>query len=106
LSVEQIDKIDFISTSPNGSVELTISDHLQWDEKNEHVLLLQDKINSYLNFVDSGQIFEEYPNSKNKNIAIGLVMKFEPNEYALNFLQKCKSIFKELNIEFKWKTLK
>ncbi|MBU8882043.1 hypothetical protein KSK37_02995 [Kaistella sp. DKR-2] len=106
MSVEQIDKIDFISTSPNGSVKLTISDHLIWDEENEHVLLLQDKINSYLNFVDSGQIFEEYPNSKNKNIAIGLIMKFEPNEYALNFLQKCKSIIKELNIEFNWKTLK
>ncbi len=104
--MEYIDKIDFISTSPCGSVELTISDHLEWDEKNEHVLLLQDKINSYLNFVDSGQIFEEYPNSKNKNIAIEIVMKFEPNEYALNFLQKCKSILDELNIEFKWKTLK
>lgn len=106
MSVEQIEKIDFISTSPNGSVELTISDHLEWDEKNEHLLLLQDKINSYLNFVESGQLFEEYPNSKNKDIAIGLVMKFEPNEFASNFLKKCKSVIEELNIEFKWKTLK
>lgn len=106
MSVEQIDRIDCISTSPNGSIELTISDHLEWDENNEHLILLQDKINSYLNFVDSGQIFEEYPKSKNRNISIGLVVKFEPNEYALNFLQKCKSIMKELKIDFKWESLK
>jgi hypothetical protein len=55
MSVEQTDKIDFISTSPGEKVVLTISDHLSWDEDG-HLHLLQDKINVYLEFIESEQL--------------------------------------------------
>ena len=48
MSVDQLDKVDFISKTSEGNVELTISDHLEWDDKNEHLLILQNKINAYL----------------------------------------------------------
>ena len=72
MSVEQIDKVDFISTTEKGIIRLTISDYLEWDSKNEHLLILQNKINAYLNFIESGQIFEEYPSSANKKIEIDI----------------------------------
>ena len=105
MSVEQIDKVDFISTTEKGIIKLTISDHLEWDAKNEHLLILQNKINAYLNFIESGQILEEYPSSANKKIEIEIVLQFPPNEIANIFLNKCKTIINEQNIEFKWRVL-
>ena len=105
MSVEQIDKVDFISTSKEGIIKLTISDHLEWDAKNEHLLILQNKINAYLNFIERGQILEEYPSSANKKIEIEIVLQFPPNEIANIFLNKCKTIINEQNIEFKWRVL-
>ena len=105
MSVDQLDKVDFISTTSEGNVELTISDHLEWDDKNEHLLILQNKINAYLNFIESGQIFEEYPNSIDKKLGIELVMRHSPNEIANIFLNKCKTIINKQNIDFSWKVL-
>ena len=106
MSIDQIDKIDFISTKSDGNIELTISDHIDWIDENEHFIIIQDKLNSYLNFIESGQLLEEYPNSKNKNIDIKIMMKFPPSENAIFFLYKCKKIINEANINFYWKTLK
>ncbi len=46
MSIEQVEKIDFISTTSEGKVELTISDHLEWDAENNHLLILQNKLNA------------------------------------------------------------
>jgi hypothetical protein len=82
--------IDSISTDPKGNVNLVISDHLEWDEKLEHLLILQNKINDYLTFIESGQIFTEYPTSKGKNIVINIFAKFIPNESAETFLKMAR----------------
>jgi hypothetical protein len=46
MSVEDKTVIDIITTDKQGMLVLTISDHLEWDDENGHLLLLQDKINS------------------------------------------------------------
>ncbi|MBO6200006.1 MAG: hypothetical protein J6N74_00095 [Chryseobacterium sp.] len=105
MSVEQIDKIDFISKTDEEKVELTISDHLEWDEENNHILVLQNKINAYLDYIQNGQILEVYPNLKNKDIIISLMMKYNPNEKALAFLNHCEEFMETLDLAFKWKTV-
>ena len=59
MSIEQSDKIDFISITKSGKVQLTISDHLEWNNEEMHLLILQKKINAYLDFIQSEQIFED-----------------------------------------------
>jgi len=55
MSVEQRKVIDFVGISKaDGRAILTISDHLPWLADNEHLLILQDKINDYLAFLESG----------------------------------------------------
>lgn len=44
MSIENLNVIDVVSIDKNENVVLTISDHLEWDEENNHLLLLQDKI--------------------------------------------------------------
>ena len=48
------------------NVILLITDHLKWGDKaqqGEHLLLLQEKINTYIAFIESGEILENYPPS-------------------------------------------
>lgn len=55
MSVDNLQVIDFISEK-DGRIVLTISDHLEWDDKYEHIYLLQEKINAYLMAIETGQI--------------------------------------------------
>ena len=41
MSVENFKVIDVVGIDKNESVILTVSDHLEWDEENEHLLILQ-----------------------------------------------------------------
>jgi hypothetical protein len=90
MSVTDSKIIDSISIDPKGIVNLIISDHLEWDEKLEHLLILQNKINDYLTFIESGQIFTEYPTLNGKNIVINIFAKFIPNEAAETFLKMAR----------------
>lgn len=71
MTIEQLDKVDVIAND-NEKVILVISDHLEWDDQNEKLLLLQDKLNLYLSFIESGEIFEQYPIAKGKLLKFGL----------------------------------
>ena len=92
MSVEQTNVVDFISTSKDGhEVILTVSDHLEWDAENKHLFLLQEKLNSYLRFIESGEIFDTYPNAKGKRIAIQIYALHLPEGDALEFLARSKN---------------
>jgi hypothetical protein len=59
-----------------GDVHLVISDHLDWDEnEGEHLLLLQHKVNTYLAFVEGGQLYVEYPRAAGNKIIFYVMAK-------------------------------
>ena len=45
-----------MSIDNDENVVLTITDHLEWDIENEHLLILQDKINAYLGAIEDGEL--------------------------------------------------
>src|ERR1700691_3566556 len=93
MSVEQDGVIDIISMDRlTGEVTLTISDHLDWCDTSGHLLTLQRKLNRYLAFIESGEIFEQYPTAKDRSIAIAIVFQFAPDELGLAFLTQAKQI--------------
>ena len=104
MSIEQTDKIDFISISPDAEAVLTISDHLSWDE-GEHLPLLQDKINAYLEFIQSEQLLEDYPAAEEHPRVISVIMKFDPPEEAVTFLTQVMKVLTDEGIGFRWKVV-
>ena len=58
MSIEQTNTVDFVSIDEiSGDALLTISDHLAWDEnEGAHLELLQNKLNAYLRFIESGEL--------------------------------------------------
>lgn len=63
MSVLDGEKIDFIHGDPQvGVTYLTIADHLNWaDEGEAHLLLLQQKLNTYLRYVETGELYQDHP---------------------------------------------
>ncbi len=106
MSVLEIDKIDAIGIDKEqGNVVLTISDHLDWDDVNSHLHILQKKINNYLEFIEGGQIYESYPLANNKNIEIHVKYQYELPHLALDFYEKIKSVLILENITLLYKNL-
>ena len=77
MSIDQTNVVDAIGVdNATGDVVLTIADHLEWTgSDNEHLLLLQEKLNTYLSFVESGELLEAYPDAKGRTVLIDVVCK-------------------------------
>jgi hypothetical protein len=89
MSIEQADKIDFVTIEYQmGDVLLSISDHLSWDEdEGEHLLMLQTKLNTYLAFIEGGQMYRQIPETVGRRVVINLVGKFPLSEEATKFFR-------------------
>lgn len=103
MSVENSNVIDFISERED-KVVLTISDHLEWDD-DEHIYLLQEKINSYLTAIESGQIDKSYPHLSRKMIVISVVLKYTPNDEGALFLSKVDKVLFNAGYAFEYHEL-
>jgi hypothetical protein len=91
MSVDQTDKIDFLwKDEQSGRVMLSITDHLDWKKKNEdeHLLLLQDKLNTYLYFIESGQLWEAKPEYKGLPVVIHVRAKYRLSNEAEKFYKE------------------
>jgi len=90
MSVDQSNVVDSIGIDPTkNQVQLIITDHLEWtgDDRtdNEHMYLLQEKINAYLRFIESGEIYAAYPQARGKSLVVRVVAKFDLSTRAQEF---------------------
>lgn len=65
---EVIDSV--ICGRDTNDVVLLITDHMDWSNIQEHLLLLQTKLNTYISFIESGQLTTDFPISVNKRTKI------------------------------------
>lgn len=87
MSVLDRGKIDGIGLNKEGdSVVLMISDHLDWSDEYEHLVSLQDKINDYLGFVESGQVNEVYSKVNVNGYTIIIYFKHNPTQKCREFI--------------------
>ncbi len=99
MSIEQTDVVDAIGVdNATGNVVLTIMDHLQWSK--EHLLLLQEKLNTYLAFVESGELITSYHDAKERNVQISVVCKHAPDDDAKSFLDQIRNIVEGAGLKF------
>ena len=87
------------------NVILLITDHLKWGDKSqegEHLLLLQEKINTYIAFIESGEMLENYPPSKGKLPIIRINGLYELPEQAEFFIDQVSETLKEVGIGFEF----
>ena len=78
-----VDLVAYFESRP-GPVTLTMPswNHLPWADidgdgfEREHAWLLQGKINTYLAFIETGQLVSEYPAVAGKDIVIKIIANY------------------------------
>ena len=108
MSIEQTKVVDAIGVDDlSDEVILTITDHLKWGgDSDEHLLLLQEKINTYLSFIESGELIGSYPDAKGRIVVINIVWKYPLNEEAKGFIEQFKSIVDSAGISLRFEEFK
>lgn len=87
MSVIEKDKIDGIGKSKsNKELLFLITDHLDWSDERYHLVTLQDKINSYVLYIESEQFKEIYPDDEFDFFTIEIHFKYPIIEKCSQFL--------------------
>lgn len=97
-------KIDVIGEDEKEIV-LAISDHWTWDNSDGippdmHVYKLQDKLNNYLAYIESGEISDKY-NIEGKKLVIEIWNKYPISELGMEFIQKASKIVEKEGYELR-----
>jgi hypothetical protein len=58
-----------------------------------------------LQFIESGQLFEDYPSVVGRDVVIETAMKYQPTSEAASFLEMAKGIIKNAGFDFCWRAL-
>jgi hypothetical protein len=101
MSVVETDSIDAIGVDKEMKrVFLSIVDSLFWDDENIHLFTLQEKINTYLYFIESGELLKAFPDSEGFAVSIELILKHLPSDSAITFFDKTIQILLDKEIVF------
>ena len=102
MPVDNLETIDIVSSDDEGNTVLIVSDHLEWDDAS-HLLTLQKKLNLYLRFIESGEVFEKYPDARGKKVIIEVVTLFEPDAIGTEFLRRAGAIIEGAGFGFSYR---
>ena len=102
MSINDSDRIDIIGVdAATGEVILTIADHLDWSDEYAHLIALQKKLNTYISFIESGEIVEQYPNARGRRLVIDLAFKHDPSPTAAEFLKRASPTIESVGAELR-----
>lgn len=101
MSIEHPRAIDYLSNNRDDKYCIVgISDHLEWNNR-EHLIALQEKLNNYLAFIESDEIYESRPDARKQQIQICLNCKYTPvTEDDIYFLQFARNTIKKAGFNF------
>lgn len=107
MSIENTTTVDFVNVqSATGEVLLTISDHLDWDEQEgRHLELLQSKLNTYLRFIESGELYRTFPQTKGRNLVIDVAGQFPMSTIGRSFFQKAERAVRNAGYSIRFRLL-
>lgn len=90
MTISETNEVDFIFLDPDtNELILLISDHLDWAEgAGEHLHQLSEKLDAYLRFSESGEIFSEVPLAVGRKIVFQVVGQYPLSGEAQNFYKQ------------------
>ncbi|PHN33036.1 hypothetical protein ALQ18_03316 [Pseudomonas marginalis pv. marginalis] len=103
MSVTDANVIDMLGIPKldDSTIILAITDHLGWanpTEQGEHLLMLQAKINAYVAFIESGEIYTEVPGALGKYPIIQVAALYELSEQGERFIKQATAVLEPLGI--------
>ena len=76
MNIENTDTIDGLAfKQETSSLILLLADGMDWIDMNRHLQLLQDKLNTYIWYIESRQYEEKYPNVERIEVRVSFLFK-------------------------------
>jgi hypothetical protein len=94
MTIEQVDIIDWLGIdTQTNKLHVTTIDHIDWDGENddEHLRLLQAKLNSCLTFVENAEHLEVMPEAEGLPIRLVVIGQFPLNARAIDFYHEASA---------------
>ena len=90
MSLQQKEELDAMGLDENGNLQLLLIDEMSWWNKKKHLQYLQDKINCYLEFIESKQFTKTYPDKEFSSFIIHI-------SFLYKIPKKCSDFLEEVN---------
>ncbi|MBL8887436.1 MAG: hypothetical protein JNK16_12315 [Phycisphaerales bacterium] len=84
-----------------STIVLTIVDEMDWSDADAHLRALQDKINAYIAFIESGQMVQAYPDKTWSNVAIDIYPLYEYDSRIREILEKAAKSMADLDVQLR-----
>lgn len=102
MALDKPDEVDALGIeNGTGFAVLTIADAWDWKDERAHLMALQAKLNAYLNFIESGQIWESYPDAEGKQVVIDVIGRFPVPQSGIDFFRRAADVTAELKIRIR-----
>jgi len=98
MSVSEPATLDGFAIGNNGEAVLMLFDHLPWDNEGEHLMILQEKINSYIAYIETKQYEKQAPGQVIDRFIIDVSFLHGVTDNASAFLQHVATQIEPLNI--------
>ena len=99
MSLDKCDIVDAVGIEKTSDTAvLSIVDSWDWEDERRHLTALQEKLNAYFRFVESGQIYESYPDAVGKGLRIDIVGRYPVPVTGLAFLEKASAAASRLRM--------
>ena len=102
MAVTDVNVIDGIAfDDDNKTLIMEIYDHLHFEGKFEfdHIVILQDKLNTYLWYIESKQYADIYPDKQFDNFVINIHFRYEITENCKKYINVSNQKLSVLNIK-------
>src|ERR1700733_6331900 len=101
MSVQDSKTVEFVSLgSEPGTALLIVSDHLDWNNSLDHQMTLQGKLNAYLAFFESGELYPRFPKAEGKRVEIRVVLQHPRDPSGEQFLRKAAEVIRQAAFHF------
>lgn len=102
LNIEKTDIIDGLAYDKESfTLILLLADGMDWLDENRHLLLLQEKLNTYIGYIDTKQYAEKYPEVRKIELRVSFLFK-EP-DMCRYLLERAEMVLADIfgDVEFK-----
>ncbi len=104
MALDKPDAVDAVGIERGSDfAALTITDSWDWQDERKHLLALQAKLNDYLSFIESGQIWESYPEAAGRQLVIDVVGKFSLPRIGIDLLERASDACADLDVRVRYR---
>lgn len=103
MSVIDNTSVDGIAlTDDKCGIILLITDHLDWEDEYKHLILLQEKINAYVSFIEERQYEEIYPSESINYSIIEIHFLYNLTYNVVKFIHTVNNQLNESGISIRY----